>query len=1205
MAAKVDLSSIFDNALPMAYVRKITLSEGDVGSNRRDPNDKSQKTNITKNQYGKAKIRSGVKSSKGYEGSRNMTVTVDLVLKDAYGTDGQPFWFNNDELLRYLNIRVILCKDKATGRKFLKNGVRPLALSEAKTSSQIEEKIIALKKSGSIELKSQRRGTAGKKKTIYSVPYSVSFTVDELYPDHLSIFAMTVLDAGYVAASRSAYAKQIKSEIQGYTTAEVAIKDGSVSNNSYVYTTSKKQIWAGPIHSDNGSAFFSGASPSSQPQEQLVQKIIPNFIVDDYRLLDKAKEARLQLRPDTLEKQQNKRRGKRHKTPEANKIRKKEKYMSGLYLSRSPSNASNFMFHMDFEKIVRFETQFGKLLETADEQAKLNILSKSKIKNLRIFRHRIKQAQDETAAKDVDWETRTELIAISAEEHAGSLPLTSRRSYPDSEDLNTESKLIGAIRELKIAGTKNVRTFSVSDYDMSLRTDGAFQYSIRFQLEDGTVEFAKEMLGRLVAARDALENYRDESAFPINYDVNVDGFKQTYQRQLEKKYPLPRQSVLTTGATDRSRLLSQSIVSAPWVKPVATYVDCLFNLTTMSDKHAEQLSTMLYRLCNSTTGTIAGIETTIDQIQSLEYKIKRILGQKGLLTGELDFTEKSKIDQKRSDKPMIYIRHRFRKIFDSDILKETGYDFLGGERTRFVGVRHMSVEEYRKRIRQENDKYLNKMPTTTKVKGSSIEWATVRSSYLTPAYINLGPARSFPLLPDQLMLWFYKYYEQIVSTILAFKPGIAAKGKDKLVAMKNMHTNLDPEDPGSMLIEENKVNTINSKVLMSFSTSISTPEDYEFSLSINSEEEDDDDQEGDSGFADAEDVIGINSSMISDDIEGADVIVEQFKKENIEEMGDFTEFTSALVGSFLQSGNELFGRSKMSSNDTLGIRAFDLSNPNNVLERHLLSKRKMAGKISKSGKRSRKKPEELATVASLLSKMPNQHKVLFFSGRPFIKRPMNSFFSADPMKDPRLEAMLYYNFKMINKIEVFMGFKKSKQTGEYILGKPKFKAMTQKILSEAKSNNRVLMCRQRPYDNDLIRFAHNKKLDLPVFDETFVISPGVSEAAAEDEELDTFTGSTRRTYIDLMSAQENFSNTGYKALRLILSAALIAPAIEPEYTCTAEMAGQPIAENKFGTSFGSTAPQKSSAKIGKTALELLDPTFEEAAPAPIVMGDPY
>ena len=48
MSTKVDLSSIFDNALPMAYVRKVTLSKGSAISNRQEPNQSNQEFKATK-----------------------------------------------------------------------------------------------------------------------------------------------------------------------------------------------------------------------------------------------------------------------------------------------------------------------------------------------------------------------------------------------------------------------------------------------------------------------------------------------------------------------------------------------------------------------------------------------------------------------------------------------------------------------------------------------------------------------------------------------------------------------------------------------------------------------------------------------------------------------------------------------------------------------------------------------------------------------------------------------------------------------------------------------------------------------------------------------------------------------------------------------------------------------------------------------------
>ena len=120
MAAKVDLSGVFDNALPMAYIRKVTLSEGSSVSNRKDPNDTFLETKKTKNIYGKTKLKEKKNKKIGHEASAALKITVDLVLKDAIGKNGKPIWFNDDEFLKYLSLRVVMCKDRSTGSRFLK-----------------------------------------------------------------------------------------------------------------------------------------------------------------------------------------------------------------------------------------------------------------------------------------------------------------------------------------------------------------------------------------------------------------------------------------------------------------------------------------------------------------------------------------------------------------------------------------------------------------------------------------------------------------------------------------------------------------------------------------------------------------------------------------------------------------------------------------------------------------------------------------------------------------------------------------------------------------------------------------------------------------------------------------------------------------------------------------------------------------------------
>ena len=857
MATRVELSSIFDNALPMAYVRKVTLSKGSAISNKREPSQDSQDFRVVKNIYGKNTMVGKSSFTKGATGSSALNVKVDLVLKDSIGENGRTAWFNNDEFLKYLNLRVVLCTDKALGKRLLRSGLSEARLKRLRKTGKIEEVMISLGKPEGSLVDFKREKIAGK--TIYSVSYSANFEIPALRPDHVSIFTMTVLESGYVATSRQAYAEQVAPRVQGHTMAEVVIDKGAVKNRSYMYTTPNNNIWAGPMHSHEG-VYMAGAFHSSKSHDTLKQHNIPNFIVHDHRLLEDAERAELQLKPDSPENLIKKRIRKREKTQHSNNITKKEKYISELFISRSPSNASSMLFHMNFEKIVKLETQYGALLDIVDPQAKLKILSGCKMKNLKIYRHRVRPAAGAEQVKDAAFEERTELIAYAAEDDAGRLPLSIRRDYPDSDNISADAKLIGAIKETKITGAGNMRTFSVSDFDMSKRTDGLYQYSINFQLQDGTVEFTKNNLERLTSARKELQHSYAESINARNYDTLNDSFKSSYQDSLSKKYPLPPKRTLSgTGvasSTQKAKIVEQSLSSAPWVKSVVTYVDCLFNLTNLNRTKAKSISSLLYSLCNSTTGNSSGILTVINKMMSLEQKIKKSLGNKGLLSAELNFSERGKIAKTTKDRPMIMIEHRFKEVFDSDILKFTGYDFLGGERRKKIGLRSMTIEQYRKRIREENNKYFSSMVSKASYGGTSANFSLVRASYLTPKIIDLGEDRSYNITSDSTMLWYYKYYEQIVSTIMAMKPDAVAAGKDRLTSVSKLHsTDVDSDSP--ITIEENTVNVTNSKVLQMFSTAYNAPNDYEFQLTLESETETS--EEDETKLVSATSIFGLNS----------------------------------------------------------------------------------------------------------------------------------------------------------------------------------------------------------------------------------------------------------------------------------------------------------------------------------------------------------
>jgi hypothetical protein len=252
-------------------------------------------------------------------------------------------------------------------------------------------------------------------------------------------------------------------------------------------------------------------------------------------------------------------------------------------------------------------------------------------------------------------------------------------------------------------------------------------------------------------------------------------------------------------------------------------------------------------------------------------------------------------------------------------------------------------------------------------------------------------------------------------------------------------------------------------------------------------------------------------------------------------------------------------------------------------------KKRQLRKKKKKNKGKGKASPAILSKEGLLNQMPNQIKSLFFSNKPFVSKPITSFSSADPLVDPIYAGMIYFNYKMINQIEVWTGIRKSKETGEYLIGSPKFKQLTQSMLAEAVQKNQTLLCRMRPYEDRILGFGRNQKLSMPEYDKYFILSPNQAETATTetDEELAILSAPDRGSYANLMAVQGELNNTGYDVLKTMLSAAIVESFIEPEYVCTAEMAQQPVNETKFGTSFAGRKKKKGKKK-GLKATDILD-----------------
>jgi len=176
--------------------------------------------------------------------------------------------------------------------------------------------------------------------------------------------------------------------------------------------------------------------------------------------------------------------------------------------------------------------------------------------------------------------------------------------------------------------------------------------------------------------------------------------------------------------------------------------------------------------------------------------------------------------------------------------------------------------------------------------------------------------------------------------------------------------------------------------------------------------------------------------------------------------------------------------------------------------------------------------------------------------------------------------MMYFNYQMLNRIEVFVGYRRSKVTGERLLNSPRFALMTKEIIEEAARTGNTLLCRMMPYDNAMLGFSHKKRLSLPVFDRHFTLS-AKNATSIDDEE----TVSESNLFVSRLAESGDLNSIGLSSLRTIVETSVLEDTAVSDYITTATVQ-QPDGPTKFGTRFGATRT-KTKSTTGTPVSEVL------------------
>ena len=694
---------------------------------------------------------------------------IELSLTDVKRS-GRFQWVTDERLHKYLRIRVIESRDPELTKMLADGGLTSQKLKQAKRKYNFREKILSLKSDKDIESVQryrQRRGVF-----VYMFPYEAEFFVPNSDPTHLAYFCSCLMDTTELTRDFGSKLKNKRfREVQGHISGDLIISSGRPVSSASVYRLPNGDIHPGAVHfheTKNGGRYMAGPSHTTRPHPVLERVPVPNFKVQDKRVLKMLESLEFNLKNDE-EVFEKIRKNQSHKIADHPRFSKKSNLVSSAFVSRDPDGKSNILFSVDTHRILKEKGQFGKILSSENAETFAAASRFSRISSFKVFRRRVRRnrlgSNPRSGFRRYDKETKDELIAYSFDTAGGRLR---RKVYKRDRDGDNEREVrIGFVKEVDLLNANSLRTFSCSDFNMSKVTDGIYQYVLEVEMEDGTLEFVLDILRRMKRNKRALLRYNAEAQAPENYDLVSDRFTKRFVELNSKRYPqLDVDEVNNTPNLQRQKENPRDATKSPWNQSIVMLLEAISALTNISGDDVGFLASTLHALINPKTGSPQGISDFLDAYEKIENKVRRLVGPRGIGDTEFDVNIKSSIHKDRFKKSTIKIRKKFNQVFNSDTQKGIGYDFLGGQKTNRGGMREITLDFYQNRIDDENSKYFS-----GQIRGSRVpilDLRTTQYSYLSPAMIRYG-VKKLKMLNSGKALWNKKRYNEATSVISSMR----------------------------------------------------------------------------------------------------------------------------------------------------------------------------------------------------------------------------------------------------------------------------------------------------------------------------------------------------------------------------------------------------------------------------------------------------
>lgn len=810
---------------------------------------------------------------------------------------------------------------------------------------------------------------------------------------------------------------------------------------------------------------------------KITSKHVPNRTINDTRDIERSTEIAPVL-PDSSDVRKKindiRSEGYNSTTDMAAKNLENAQYFSRCMFTRDRTAAVRLTFMIDWGKLAVESSAHRKLIEKASPEIRRSLLSKISIKNVRLIRER--QDEKDTLSQFDNHMTRDREAVVEVIADASLDPNTGKLHGKRTTQSRTssEQKHVGSMQEISISQVTSagIRAFEAHDRSIVGRKAGLYRYRAEVSFIDQIGTMLYDKVKELRTAKEELKKYYNLCILPCNYDTLGERFTEFFLSALYKTYQLPNYDFIREMSNEDMNLMLQgkSPLAAPWLRPVAKYVELVKIINAIPDNEAQSLAMQLYSQLEPSSASPDSILYTINRFDLLEKNILDAILVKNLGNETSGYSfGGSKISNKLTKAH--YISYQFSDIYSNKTLTSVGAKYLSYGSETPAGLTRITKVDFLRRIKDENKRFFTNTPM--KSDEPTEDMATYRFSYLAPAHLRVG-GKQLQLLNRGEALYTTEQYKEMMLSISLLKTNPAARSMtmpilDRGISSMDQSANTD--------IETSKINMAAITMLANYGISIAPETQYLKKRATPS-----------TPLTEVTSVLGENTLLaihnaIRTDPTGqgslstSQEVVTDFSNANIS-IADITPFATSLVSTLIGTGLQNFtGISSdvkqlenLSEEKTQQIALsrtlefFDMSNPYNGLDAG-------ASNIKVSDR------------ADKLRKIPNQVKSLLLTKTGKVSPRKNWHQSEiDPVASPDtrpLFELLYFN---LQKIEVLMGFQGSSQ-GKKLLRNPKFELLGSKHLDSSGK----LLCRMSKYRNEDLQIGMTDVLELPVYNRYFVL----------------------------------------------------------------------------------------------------------------------